>query len=96
MRLSPDGLNLAGQPQLLFGPVPVGEDYIVNNREDVAEIVLMSGPGLTVWRIDARLPNQQPVDSFAVCFWSILFNNLPFRYQAETCHDITTHLCGLV
>jgi hypothetical protein len=66
LRLTPDGLNMNGGPQLLFGPVPVGTDYIVNNREDVAEIVLMAGPGLTVWRIDARVPNQQPVDSFAV------------------------------
>ena len=43
--LAANGLSLAAQPQCLFGPIPIGEDYIVNNREDVAELVLMTGPG---------------------------------------------------
>ncbi len=58
-------MNVAGGLQQLFGPLPIADNWIILFREDVPEIVLMTGPGLTVWRINAIAPGQ-PIDSFSV------------------------------
>ena len=36
-------MNLAQQLSPVFGPVPVGDDWIITMREDVPEIVLLTG-----------------------------------------------------
>uniref|UniRef100_A0A914XH61 Uncharacterized protein n=1 Tax=Plectus sambesii TaxID=2011161 RepID=A0A914XH61_9BILA len=68
LNMTADGMNLAGQMMpLLHNPIPVGEDWIVCMREDAPELALLTGPGLTVWRINADSPQPTaPIDSFGV------------------------------
>lgn len=68
MNLAQDGLTRSGPLlPLLSSPIPVGEDWIVCLREDAPELALLTGPGLTSFRINAAttvpLP---PVHTFTV------------------------------
>lgn len=45
----------------------MSEDWIVCMREDAPELALLTGPGLTVWRINADSTQPgAPIDSFGV------------------------------
>lgn len=66
--LTLDGMNLESEPKALISNfIPASDTYIVSMREDVPEIVLMTSPGLTVWRISctAGQPSSR-IESFSV------------------------------
>uniref|UniRef100_A0A915PQP4 DUF1618 domain-containing protein n=1 Tax=Setaria digitata TaxID=48799 RepID=A0A915PQP4_9BILA len=68
INLTRDGMNLESEPKpLLSNMIPISETFIISMREDAPEVVLMSTPGLTVWRIGCV--NDQPsnpTESFLV------------------------------
>lgn len=62
------GNGFEGEPRpLLSSPIPVNQDVIVTLREDAPELVVLSGPGLNVTRINclSDYPSS-PVGSFSV------------------------------
>ncbi|CAD5217441.1 unnamed protein product [Bursaphelenchus okinawaensis] len=63
-----DGLSIAGEPRsLVSSPIPVGEDYIVALREDAPELVVISGPQMSVSVINALTQGpQEPTRRFDV------------------------------
>lgn len=63
-----DGMNLESEPRaLLENSIPISGDFIVSMREDAPEVVILTSPGLTVWRINC-LANQpsSPTSSYSV------------------------------
>ncbi|KAK6110195.1 hypothetical protein QQG55_38900 [Brugia pahangi] len=68
INLTRDGMNLESEPRaLLSNFIAVTDTFIVSMREDAPEVVLMTAPGLTVWRISCltELPSS-PIESFSV------------------------------
>nr|CRZ25819.1 Bm3463 [Brugia malayi] len=68
INLTRDGMNLESGPRaLLSNFITVTDTFIVSMREDAPEVVLMTAPGLTVWRISCltELPSS-PIESFSV------------------------------
>lgn len=63
-----DGFSLAGDPKSILNvPVPVSEDYICSLREDIPELVVISGPGMEVTRVNANANYpQEPTHKFTV------------------------------
>uniref|UniRef100_A0A8R1TVG7 Uncharacterized protein n=1 Tax=Onchocerca volvulus TaxID=6282 RepID=A0A8R1TVG7_ONCVO len=68
INLTRDGMNLENEPMaLLSNFIAVNDTFIVSMREDAPEVVLMTAPGLTIWRINC-LSGQpsSPVESFSI------------------------------
>jgi hypothetical protein len=68
LNISQDGTQLEGDPRpLLTSSIPVAGDWIVSLREDAPELVVLTGPGLTVWRVNAIADQPQPpTETFTV------------------------------
>uniref|UniRef100_A0A1I7ZAV4 Fibronectin type-III domain-containing protein n=1 Tax=Steinernema glaseri TaxID=37863 RepID=A0A1I7ZAV4_9BILA len=68
VNLRADGMAVESEPApLLREPLIVEDGFIVALREDMPEIVCITGPGLIVYRINADTPHQQsPTDRFEV------------------------------
>lgn len=50
---------------LLNNPISLFGDYIIALREDVPELVLLTSPGLSVWRIPCLNPYPcDPIENF--------------------------------
>ncbi|VDO27907.1 unnamed protein product [Onchocerca flexuosa] len=68
IELTRDGMNLESEPMaLLSNFIAINDTFIVSMREDAPEVVLMTAPGLTVWRINC-LSGQpsNPIESFSI------------------------------
>lgn len=61
-------MNLESEPKaLLSNFITVSDTFIVSMREDAPEVVLMTAPGLTVWRINCLTEQpSSPIESFSV------------------------------
>uniref|UniRef100_A0A7E4ZYP7 CUB domain-containing protein n=1 Tax=Panagrellus redivivus TaxID=6233 RepID=A0A7E4ZYP7_PANRE len=68
IHVSADGLSLAQEPApLLNAPISYDGDFICALREDIPEVVFISGPGLRITRINAEVNSpQEPVTTFTV------------------------------
>ncbi|VDN04668.1 unnamed protein product [Thelazia callipaeda] len=66
--LTQDGFYLGSEPKpLLTNSIPLNDAFIVSMREDAPEVVLMTNPGLTIWRINCISDQPSgPVESFSV------------------------------
>ncbi|VDK45739.1 unnamed protein product [Anisakis simplex] len=63
-----DGMNLETQPiALLASSIPISGDFIISMREDAPEVVVLTSPGLTVWRINCLVTQpSSPTSTYAV------------------------------
>ncbi|EJW80701.1 hypothetical protein WUBG_08389 [Wuchereria bancrofti] len=68
INLTRDGMDLESEPSaLLSNFITVTDTFIVSMREDAPEVVLLTAPGLTVWRISCLTElSSSPIESFSV------------------------------
>ncbi|VDN20222.1 unnamed protein product [Gongylonema pulchrum] len=68
VNLTQDGMNLESEPRpLLSNSIPVSDAFIIAIREDAPEVVLMTAPGLSVWRMNCLVEQpSSPMESFSV------------------------------
>ncbi|EFO23032.1 hypothetical protein LOAG_05457 [Loa loa] len=61
-------MNLESEPRaLLSNFIPISDTFIVSMREDAPEVVLITAPGLTIWRINCLTEQpSSPIESFSV------------------------------
>ncbi|MCP9266138.1 hypothetical protein DINM_021621 [Dirofilaria immitis] len=68
INLTRDGMSLESEPKaLLSNFIAIDDTFIVSMREDAPEVVLMTAPGLIIWRINClgEQPSS-PTESFSV------------------------------
>ncbi|CAG9533472.1 unnamed protein product [Cercopithifilaria johnstoni] len=69
INLTSDGMNLESEPKaLLSNFITISDDtFIVSMREDAPEIVVITAPGLTIWRINCLSEQpSSPIESFSI------------------------------
>ncbi|MFH4980086.1 hypothetical protein AB6A40_006795 [Gnathostoma spinigerum] len=83
--LSQDGIHYHGSPRpLLNNGIPVSDEYIASMREDAPELIIMTAPGLTIWRINCLVQQPtNPTDSF-----SVANSDLSHFYDAFLSHGL--------
>lgn len=89
-------MNLESEPRaLLLNFIPMNDTFIVSMREDAPEVIVITGPGITVWRVScvSEQPSN-PIESFSIpegnlnhyydAYLSQGFDFFVFTFSAQT------------